>query len=166
MNGVSFTVHGNPTPKGSYTHMPNGAMLPAGTTNSRKRMADWRADIKHVATDAMGTELPTRDPIRLTVEFALPYPQSSVRKYQLGWLPCTKKPDVDKLLRALMDGLTGIVWVDDSQVIACTVNKVYAWSGQPGAAVTCDFLSEDFCRRWGQSRALLIEAMTRNGVDA
>ena len=164
MEGLSFTIHGNPSPKGSLTRMPNGGMVGAGTAASRKRQGDWRTDVKQAALQAMGERQPTRDPIRLMVDFMLPYPQSSVRKYQLGWLPCTKKPDIDKLLRALLDPMTGVVWVDDAQVVTTTMNKSYAWDGQTGATVTIDFLDEGFCRRIGESRSILLKAMAAHGV--
>ena len=38
----------------------------------------------------------------------------------------TVKPDVDKLSRSVLDALTGIVWVDDAQVVDKTVRKRYA----------------------------------------
>lgn len=123
--------------------MPNGAMLPAGTASSRKKFADWRTDIKQRAIQAMEGESASTQPIRLMCEFQLPVPTSSIRKYQLGWLPHVKRPDVDKLMRALLDALTGIVWVDDSQVCYAMVNKVYAWNGQPGAEVIVDFINND-----------------------
>lgn len=143
MESVSFHVYGLPKPKGSTTRMPNGATLPAGTANSRKAFNEWRTDIKSAAVAAMDGEPASTRPIRLMCEFQLPYPTSSIRKYQMGWLPHTKKPDVDKLMRALLDGLTGIVWVDDSQVCYSMVNKVYAWDGKPGAEVIIDFISDD-----------------------
>lgn len=41
------------------------------------------------------------------------------------WAPRfpTKKPDLDKTLRAIKDALTGIVYVDDSQVVVVTIAK-------------------------------------------
>lgn len=152
MNGVTFHVNGTPAPKGSTTRMPNGAMLPAGTTASRKRFADWRTDIRNAASEAMGENEPQRGAVRLLCEFDLMYPASSIRKYQFGWLPHTKQPDVDKLLRALLDALTGIVWVDDSQVAFVTVNKVYAWNGRPGAHVIVDFLDDETMRTLGENQ--------------
>jgi Holliday junction resolvase RusA-like endonuclease len=127
-------------------------------------MADWRSDIKHAAMTAMGERKPQPNAIKLMVDFSLPYPQSSVRKYQMGWLPCVKKPDIDKLLRALLDGLTGIVWVDDSQVVCCVVNKAYAWDGSPGAVVTIDYLDDGFLKRLGESRSILLQAMANHGA--
>jgi Holliday junction resolvase RusA-like endonuclease len=39
--------------------------------------------------------------------------------------PCVR-PDVDKLVRALLDALTGIAYHDDGQVVALSVRKIYA----------------------------------------
>jgi Holliday junction resolvase RusA-like endonuclease len=52
-------------------------------------------------------------------------------------------PDVDKLGRSLLDGITARsksgeilgVWKDDSQVVRLDISKVYA-TGQSGVAVT------------------------------
>lgn len=159
-------IHGNPAPKGSFTRMPSGGMVPAGTTASRKRAADWRNDCKNAAVIAMGERPPTRAAVRLQVEFCLAYPVSSVRKYQMGWLPAIKQPDVDKLQRGLFDALTGIVWVDDSQVVFVHANKNYAWNGDTGAHVTADFLDDDWLRSFATNRSVLIDAMKRNGIDA
>lgn len=37
--------------------------------------------------------------------------------------PAIKKPDGDKLLRAVLDALTGVAWVDDSQVTDARARK-------------------------------------------
>jgi crossover junction endodeoxyribonuclease RusA len=140
-DSITFHVVGSPTSKGSFTRMPNGAMLPAGTAKSRNAKEQWRTDCRNAAMVAMGERMPSRLPIRLLVEFRLPCPKS-IRKYQWGWLPHTTYPDIDKLLRALLDALTGIVWADDAQVCYQTGNKGYAWNGQPGAYVVVDFMSE------------------------
>ena len=39
--------------------------------------------------------------------------------------PCVR-PDADKLGRALLDALTGIAYVDDGQVTALSIRKIYA----------------------------------------
>lgn len=44
----------------------------------------------------------------------------------------SSRPDLDKLLRAVGDALTGIVWRDDSQVASIVASKVY---GPPGATL-------------------------------
>jgi Holliday junction resolvase RusA-like endonuclease len=50
----------------------------------------------------------------------------------------TVPPDLDKVLRSLMDGITAKgdgVWKDDAQVVRIEVSKKYA-SAQAGVAVT------------------------------
>jgi len=119
--------------------------VPAGTTESRKRMAQWRDDIRHEAETAMAEWPPSHGPIRLWAEFALK-PPASMPKRLHGWKPHTSKPDIDKLLRALCDALTGIAWVDDSQVCVCAVNKGYAWDGRTGVVVSVEPITDDAAR--------------------
>ena len=159
MDSVTFFVPGIPVTKGSLTRMPNGAMIPAGTAASRQRFANWRDDIRHASIDAMGERMVSRAPIRILCEISLPYPTSSIRKFQFGWLPHLKKPDVDKLLRAILDPLKGIVFADDSQVVFCTVNKVYAWNDRPGAYIVIDFLTDEFMMRYGRDHRIVVDAI-------
>ena len=42
-----------------------------------------------------------------------------------------KRPDVDKLARAVLDGLTGVVFVDDSQVFDLSVLKTWQKRDEP-----------------------------------
>jgi Holliday junction resolvase RusA-like endonuclease len=37
----------------------------------------------------------------------------------------TVPPDLDKLIRAVLDGLTAIAYVDDSQVVEIYAKKIY-----------------------------------------
>ena len=43
-----------------------------------------------------------------------------------------KRPDLDKLVRAVKDALTKVLWHDDGQVVEILARKFYA---QPGAPV-------------------------------
>jgi Holliday junction resolvase RusA-like endonuclease len=49
--------------------------------------------------------------------------------------PATK-PDADKLARATLDSLTGILFDDDSRIVELSVLKRYAAPGQEGASIT------------------------------
>lgn len=49
----------------------------------------------------------------------------------------TKKPDLDNILKSVLDGLNGIAFVDDSQVVVAQIQKKYALT--PSVAV-------DICR--------------------
>lgn len=163
MVGCSFDVRGAPMPKGSTTRMPNGATLPAGTTESRKRMSQWRDDVRMAATVAMGDDPPFTGAIRLFVEFALAPPRTGIPKYKWGWLPHTKKPDVDKLLRAVNDALTGVVWRDDSQVCVCAINKRYAWDHRTGASIDVDVIDDVMAQQWAGDAKLIQGLMEATG---
>ncbi len=43
-----------------------------------------------------------------------------------------RRPDLDKLCRACLDSLTGIVWRDDAQVVRLEASKDY---GAPGVMI-------------------------------
>jgi len=60
-------------------------------------------------------------PISLEVEFIFARPKSLPKKVQ----DHTKKPDLDNLLKALKDGMTGIVWRDDAQIVSLSARKDY-----------------------------------------
>ena len=47
----------------------------------------------------------------------------------------TKKPDLDNVLKAVLDGLNGIAFVDDSQVVAITVRKKYTLTPSVAVAI-------------------------------
>lgn len=59
--------------------------------------------------------------MRIWAEFNFVRPKSSKRDYP------SVKPDLDKLERALLDGLTdsGVIW-DDALVVSMTASKRYA----------------------------------------
>ena len=125
-------------------------------------MAQWRDDIRHTASAAFGERPPFAGPVRLFAEFSL-QPPASIPKYKRGWLPHSKKPDVDKLLRALCDALTGIVWVDDSQVSVCALNKGYAWDGITGVVVSIEPITDEAAQRFATASQHLRE-LVRNEV--
>ena len=70
----------------------------------------------------------------------MPRPKSHYGKR--GLLPSSPDypagmPDIDKLARAALDAMTGVVWSDDAQVSDLRVRKDYCELGQqPGCSVT------------------------------
>lgn len=76
--------------------------------------------------------------ISLEVWFYLPRPKALLTKRLAGQaIGHTKKPDVDKLVRAATDALTGIAWRDDAQVVDLFVHKRYCAPGEvPRARIT------------------------------
>ena len=61
------------------------------------------------------------EPISLSAQFIFPRPKRLNRRGDPDWrIPMAAKPDIDNLLKALLDGLTGVLWADDRQVYQLT----------------------------------------------
>jgi Holliday junction resolvase RusA-like endonuclease len=117
---ISFVVEGNPVTQGSMKVI-NGRVL-----HSRgEALILWRTMIALAARKAGAFPVP--NPVEMTIEFRLPRPKTVKRD-----LPYVA-PDLDKLIRAVLDALTGIAYVDDGQVVTINSSKVY---GDPGVSVS------------------------------
>lgn len=55
-----------------------------------------------------------------------------------------KAPDIDKLARLILDSLTGVVYVDDGQVVRLGCEKVWTdrFTGREGVTIYVKFLSQ------------------------
>ncbi len=132
-------VHGVPAPQGSKK---GGYSAKSGKTfvyeQNSKTQKSWRQDVIAAAVqmrEACGME--TLDgPVQLFIEFRLPRPASV--KIAKRPFPAVK-PDIDKLIRNTLDGLTQAgVYRDDAQVVNLSVQKLYATDepgGGPGAVI-------------------------------
>lgn len=106
---VEFFVAGKAAPQGSKRHVGNGRMI-----ESSKALGPWREHVAWAAQHAMAGRTLISGAIVLTADFALPRIQA-IRKTTPAH---TKKPDLDKLIRALGDALTGVIYVDDAQIVS------------------------------------------------
>lgn len=136
MTAVSFEVVGLPSPQGSKTRMPNGAMLDGRSAGARERHKSWRTTVAEVARDVAGhddVDAPFDGPLTLVVEFRFPMPKSRrAADRARGWCPKVSSPDLDKLVRALGDGLqAGGLVTDDARftTIEATKVEVVGWTG-------------------------------------
>ena len=137
MASVSFTVHGVPAPQGSKA--PWG-----GESNPRTR--PWRAAVTAEAAAAMGERVFIDGPIHLSCTFYFPRPKSHYRTGKnAGRLKDTaphyhaNKPDLDKLIRAIGDSLSGVVFRDDSEVVA--MRPIKYWGEPARVEITVERLA-------------------------
>lgn len=126
---IEFFVAGKPAPQGSKRHVGGGRMI-----ESSKALGPWREHVAFAAQHAMAGHNLISGAIVMVADFAFPRIQA-IRKTTP---PHTKKPDLDKLIRALGDALTGVVFVDDSQIVSFgDTRKRYAEIGEtPGVRIT------------------------------
>jgi Holliday junction resolvase RusA-like endonuclease len=121
---IAFTVHGEPVPQGSAkAFMPRGGRFPV-VTHDNPRTRPWRAMVRDAAMQARAGAVPLEGVgLEVVVEFYLPRPASAPKRVTEP----AKKPDLDKLLRALLDGITDAgVWRDDALVIVASARKAFA----------------------------------------
>lgn len=127
---MRFTVYGKPQPAGSkrgFVNKKTGAVI---ITDAAKGSRPWKQEVAGVAKAAMGSRIPWDLPLELTVDFYLARPKGHFNtkgelRPKAPKVPAVR-PDATKLLRAVEDALTGIVWRDDAQVVLQVVAKHYA----------------------------------------
>lgn len=122
-------VPGDAAPQGSKRHVGHGRMIEAS-----KKVGPWRERVALAAHAHGWTLAPSGVPIGVDLLFVRPRPVSTPKRRTP---PATKKPDLDKLERAILDALTGIAYTDDSQVTDIHSHKRLAAIGeQPGVRIT------------------------------
>lgn len=134
---VSFTVYGVPAPQGSKTVANSGGK--SWVRDDNPKTEPWRNAVAAQATEAMHGRAPFAGPTRLEATFAFARPRSHFRtgKHAGQLRPnapvyCDRRPDLDKLLRAIGDALSGIVIADDARLVEVAAAKVY---GSPAAYI-------------------------------
>lgn len=135
---VDLRILGVPAPQGSKTRMPNGALVEGGSSTGRAKHRAWRTAVAEAAAHAMTTrDAPLDGPLQLVADFRLPRP-ASARKSKV-W--ADRKPDLDKILRSTLDGLTdGGLIADDARVVYVSASKALADVSDPwtGAIIRLD----------------------------
>jgi Holliday junction resolvase RusA-like endonuclease len=146
---VSFFVRGKPQPAGSKKAFPirrkeGGGWVGTGkiaVVDDNPHTKGWQAEVAYagaIAMEAIGVTLPWEDPLGLAVMFTLRRPKGhfgtgrnahNLKPTAAPWP--TTKPDATKLIRAIEDALTGIVWTDDARVVEQLATKCY---GEPEGA--------------------------------
>jgi Holliday junction resolvase RusA-like endonuclease len=102
------------------------------------RLKRYTAILRNVFQQCMEGKQPINAPILIAVSFRLPCPKSRRRKKE-KWV--TTPPDIDKLERALLDAMTGIIFNDDAQVAMVVKSKIY--SDTPSVSVAAYVLSDE-----------------------
>lgn len=126
MTGVSFTVPGEPIGKGrprATTRAGHAALY------TPKKTANYESLIAHAARQAMAGAAPVEFACAVQLSITCSVPVSWSKKKQAaalaGQVLPTKKPDTDNVVKAVFDGMNGVVWRDDVQAVDLFVRKRY-----------------------------------------
>lgn len=127
---VNFMVEGTPVPKGRPRFARRGKFV---STYSPKTTVDYETKVAEAAQIAMGSSEPLETPVGAYIYITLPIPTSYSKKRTQACLSGeerpTKKSDIDNFCKAIFDGMNGIVFLDDSQVVSLHSTKVYGTIG-------------------------------------
>lgn len=148
MRAIEFVAYGDPIPKGSTTRLPNGVTLdgaPSRSKDKAKRKAAnarrraWPTIVRDAAHSAceeaallLEVSSPLRGPLCVTATFYLARPKNETRA-QRERIWHVYKPDIDKLLRGVLDPLkkAGAI-AEDCEVSRVVVEKRYVKLPAPG----------------------------------
>lgn len=132
---VTIHVNGTPAPQGSKSFMGRTPTGRAILVESSKRVKPWRAIVNAAARQHMQDRPPAVGAVAVAIQFVLPRPKNLPKTRPTP--PAIKRPDIDKLERAILDAITGVCFHDDSQVTKIESTKRIAEPGeQPGATIT------------------------------
>lgn len=120
---ITFTVPGKPF----------GKQRPKGTKTGRhytpKKTVDYEKKIK--ACYALQGGQHFEGAVFVGVTAYMPIPKNTTKKeralIEAGKLLPTKKPDVDNVLKVVLDALNGVAYDDDKQVTSSLLRKRYAY---------------------------------------
>jgi len=123
---VEFHVLGQPVPQGSKRAFGKNIVEVADA-----RLRSWRHDIAAIASKEMNGA-PFTGPVAVQLHFFFARPKGHYGTGRnTGRLRPTApvapgvKPDLDKLVRAVLDALTGVAFRDDSLVVSLVAGKQY-----------------------------------------
>lgn len=135
MTECKFIVPGPAAPQGSKRAIKLRGSGRVVLVESSAKVKPYRAVVALAARDAWGRP-PSGNAVYVRVAFTFLRPKSHYTgrgAIRSGAPDFPGKPDIDKLCRALLDALTGVVYADDAQVVLLEATKQYAET--PGTVI-------------------------------
>lgn len=134
---ISFRVYGIPQTKGSAKAFYRPGMRFPVVMNDNPRNKPWSQTVSAVAQQHRPSSGLWPGPVRVILVFRLPVPKS-LPKRRPAFM--TKRPDIDKCTRSILDAIKGVIYCDDSQVVGLEVAKLYGLDS--GVLVRVELLDE------------------------
>lgn len=131
---ITLTIYGEPIAKGRPRFAMRGK-YPIAYTPAKTRKAEQDI-IKQILPYRPKEPLTT--PIDITIYFYLPIPKGKSKKFikeaLLFKILPDKKPDIDNLIKTILDSLNTIFFKDDKQIVVLHAGKWY--SDNPRTEIT------------------------------
>ena len=124
---IDFTIPGPPRGKGRPRAFKRGNHIAMYTDN---KTAAYENLVALACKESMKGGPMLDGPVTVMVFAHFPVAKSASKTAQKAMLEGrifpTKKPDLDNVGKAVLDGLNGVAFVDDAQVCHLTMNKIYS----------------------------------------
>jgi Holliday junction resolvase RusA-like endonuclease len=121
-----FTVYGEPVAKGRPRFSTRGKFPVAYTPEKTKA---YEFEVGMMALAAMGGTKPLEGALEafIYITYAVPesYSKKRLEACLSGLEKHTKKPDLDNVIKSVIDGMDKIVFDNDSQITSIHATKVY-----------------------------------------
>lgn len=142
---IRLEVIGTPVTQGNKSAFVRGgrAVMVEGKGPGRQKHKDWRAAVAEAARSwcgANGNPPLITGPVIVRATFGLQKPASAPKRTRTFPIKA-RSGDVDKLVRSILDSITGVLIADDSQVVATI--PVKDWSDPPGVTIELVELNDD-----------------------
>lgn len=134
---ITFTIPGEPVGKGRPRVTLAGGRAHAYTP---EKTAAYEQLVAVYAAAAMKKAPLLEHPVQLRLGIYCKVPGSWSKKRRAaalgGMERPAKAPDIDNICKSVADGMNGIVWVDDCQIVELVCSKHYALEPYVSVSVT------------------------------
>lgn len=119
---ITFTISGAPRGKGRPRYTGRGG-FPRTYTDAKTKA--YERQVQEAYKRAGGPRYSGPVAVEITAIFEPPSSISQKKRAKMMGTYCGKKPDLDNIIKAILDGLNGTAYEDDRQVTAVTAQKVF-----------------------------------------
>lgn len=94
-----------------------------------KKYTKFKKDMEALTSEMETT--PSEKLVSVELEFGIMIPKSwsKKKKEELNNTYCSNNSDIDNYIKAILDSLNGIVYIDDKQVVELFAKKIYSEEG-------------------------------------
>jgi len=105
-------------------------VLKNGVPYTPKETVNYETLVKQLYIQKYGQEMPFKHPVKMKIIAYLQIPKSASKvkaaAMERGDIRPTKKPDMSNIIKIIEDGLNGLAYCDDSQVVEVEAGKYYS----------------------------------------
>lgn len=146
----SIRVPGEPVGKGRHRTTTIGGKVRSYTP---ARTREYESRVASAGLDVIDSPLECPIGVQMMIVHRIPasWPKWKKVMAETGELLPTGKPDASNIVKAVEDGLNGVAWVDDSQIVVLSAWRGYTSQGIEALSQPCVIVEIEAIPRFGSS---------------